>query len=102
AEVATSNARCCTPRHPSWLVPGLGSRPSRSSCRPCNRAGVSVENNESGGLKSGFDGLLLASPTNSGAYGAPRLPPVARLGAQNTGSPMHLISHTYEAMLRWL
>src|SRR5208337_1307623 len=70
--------------------------------RPSMRSDVSVDENTSGALKPGFAGWFSAEPTNSGANGAPRLPPVPMFGAQKTGSPTHLISQTYDATLRWL
>jgi hypothetical protein len=47
-------------------------------------------------------GWLLADPTNIGLHAMPRWPPVPMFGAQNTGSPTHLMSHTYEPTLRWV
>src|SRR5206468_3723481 len=73
------------------------SSPSSSALRPRIRSGVSVELNASGALKLGMAGWLSADPTKSGAYGAPSDPPVPMFGAQNTGSPTHLISQTYDA-----
>src|SRR5262249_10523460 len=97
-DVANSNPLLCTSCHDADADCRGPSSPSSSALRPRIRSGVSLDYSGSGASSSGVRGVFSGGPTRGGAEGAPSAPPVPMFGAQNTGSPTHLISHTYDAM----